>query len=61
MDTRDGATYFAERVWGVSIRYDLGEEHRGPSIARVMLPAAPSLRRSPCPSPATRDAGTRRA
>jgi hypothetical protein len=27
MDTRDGATYFAERVWGVSIRYDLGEEH----------------------------------
>src|SRR5580704_10201610 len=27
MDTRDGATYFAERIWGVSIRYDLGEEH----------------------------------
>jgi len=27
MDTRDGATYFAERVWGVSIRYDLGEKH----------------------------------
>jgi hypothetical protein len=27
MDTRDGATYFAERVWGVSLRYDLGEEH----------------------------------
>lgn len=25
--TRDGATYFAERVWGVSLRYDLGEEH----------------------------------
>jgi 2-polyprenyl-6-methoxyphenol hydroxylase-like FAD-dependent oxidoreductase len=24
VDTRDGATYFAERVWGVSIRYDLG-------------------------------------
>nr|WKF61459.1 Anhydrotetracycline monooxygenase [Paraburkholderia busanensis] len=22
--TRDGATYFAERVWGVSLRYDLG-------------------------------------
>lgn len=22
--TRDGATYFAERVWGLSIRYDLG-------------------------------------
>jgi 2-polyprenyl-6-methoxyphenol hydroxylase-like FAD-dependent oxidoreductase len=25
--TRDGATYFAERVWGVSLRYDLGAEH----------------------------------
>jgi hypothetical protein len=25
--TRDGATYFAERVWGVSLRYDLGEKH----------------------------------
>jgi 2-polyprenyl-6-methoxyphenol hydroxylase-like FAD-dependent oxidoreductase len=25
--TRDGATYFAERVWGVSLRYDLGGEH----------------------------------
>lgn len=27
IDTRDGATYFAERVWGVSLRYDLGEAH----------------------------------
>ncbi len=27
MDTRDGATYFAERVWGVSIRYDFGDPH----------------------------------
>jgi 2-polyprenyl-6-methoxyphenol hydroxylase-like FAD-dependent oxidoreductase len=27
IDTRDGATYFAERVWGVSLRYGLGEEH----------------------------------
>ncbi|CDX18385.1 2-polyprenyl-6-methoxyphenol hydroxylase-like oxidoreductase [Mesorhizobium sp. ORS 3324] len=27
IDTRDGATYFAERVWGVGIRYDLGERH----------------------------------
>ena len=27
IDTRDGATYFAERVWGVSLRYDLGSEH----------------------------------
>jgi hypothetical protein len=25
--TRDGATYFAERVWGVSLRYDLGDGH----------------------------------
>jgi hypothetical protein len=27
IETRDGATYFAERVWGVSLRYDLGDEH----------------------------------
>jgi 2-polyprenyl-6-methoxyphenol hydroxylase-like FAD-dependent oxidoreductase len=27
MDTRDGATYFAERLWGVSLRYDLGGQH----------------------------------
>ena len=27
MGTRDGATYFAERVWGVSLRYDLGNNH----------------------------------
>ncbi|MBB3228213.1 2-polyprenyl-6-methoxyphenol hydroxylase-like FAD-dependent oxidoreductase [Luteibacter sp. Sphag1AF] len=27
IDTRDGATYFAERVWGVSLRYDLGSNH----------------------------------
>lgn len=27
IDTRDGATYFAERVWGVLLRYDLGEAH----------------------------------
>ncbi|MBR0896062.1 FAD-dependent monooxygenase [Bradyrhizobium tropiciagri] len=25
--TSDGATYFAERVWGVSLRYDLGDGH----------------------------------
>jgi 2-polyprenyl-6-methoxyphenol hydroxylase-like FAD-dependent oxidoreductase len=24
IDTRDGPTYFAERVWSVSLRYDLG-------------------------------------
>ncbi len=28
--TRDGATYFAERVWGVSLRYDLGDERPDP-------------------------------
>jgi 2-polyprenyl-6-methoxyphenol hydroxylase-like FAD-dependent oxidoreductase len=25
--TTDGATYFAEKVWGVSLRYDLGDGH----------------------------------
>lgn len=27
IETRDGATYFAERVWGVSLHYDLGGSH----------------------------------
>ncbi|HEX4382645.1 MAG TPA: FAD-dependent monooxygenase [Myxococcales bacterium] len=27
IETRDGATYFAERIWGVNLRYELGEEH----------------------------------
>ena len=27
METRDGATYFAERIWGVGLRYDLGDDH----------------------------------
>lgn len=27
IDTRDGATYFAERVWGVMLHYDLGSGH----------------------------------
>jgi hypothetical protein len=27
VDTCDGATYFAQRVWGVSLRYDLGGGH----------------------------------
>jgi hypothetical protein len=27
IDTRDGATYFAEHVWGVSLRHDLGGSH----------------------------------
>ncbi|HWZ21613.1 MAG TPA: FAD-dependent monooxygenase, partial [Cytophagaceae bacterium] len=27
MNTRDGATYFAGRVWGISTHYNLGGEH----------------------------------
>ncbi|PZM14884.1 FAD-dependent monooxygenase [Rhizobium tubonense] len=27
IDTRDGTTYFAERVWGVSLRYDFDSSH----------------------------------
>ncbi len=27
IDTRDGATYFAERVWGVTLRLELGDGH----------------------------------
>lgn len=27
IETRDGATYFAERVWGVGLGYDLGDGH----------------------------------
>lgn len=27
IETRDGATYFAERVWGVSLHYDFGSVH----------------------------------
>jgi hypothetical protein len=30
--TRDGATYFAERAWGLTVRYDLGDGH--PLIGR---------------------------
>ena len=26
-NTRDGATYFAERLWGATLRYDLGGQH----------------------------------
>lgn len=32
VETRDGATYFAARAWGVSLRYDLGGDH--PLIGR---------------------------
>lgn len=27
IDTRDGATYFAKRVWGVALHYDLDGSH----------------------------------
>jgi len=27
MNTRDGATYFASRVWGINTHYDLGSDH----------------------------------
>ncbi|WP_047238372.1 FAD-dependent monooxygenase [Chromobacterium subtsugae] len=27
IETRDGATYFAERVWGLSLRYDMASQH----------------------------------
>jgi hypothetical protein len=32
IDTQDGATWFAEQIWGVFLRYDLGSEH--PLIGR---------------------------
>lgn len=32
MDTVDGATYFAERVWGVSLHYDFGQAHTHPMV-----------------------------
>ena len=32
--TRDGTTYFAERVWGVALRYDLGGSH--PLVGRFV-------------------------
>lgn len=35
--TRDGATYFAEQLWGISLRYDLGGTH--PLVGR----SAPDL------------------
>jgi len=27
MNTKDGATYFAGRVWGINTHYDLGNDH----------------------------------
>ncbi|MBE7198720.1 MAG: FAD-dependent monooxygenase [Parafilimonas terrae] len=39
IDTTDGATYFAERVWGVSLSYDLGAGHQlvGRSVPDFVL------------------------
>ncbi|GJE27628.1 FAD-dependent monooxygenase [Methylobacterium organophilum] len=39
IETPDGATYFAERVWGVTLRYDLGDSHPlvGCSVPDFML------------------------
>jgi 2-polyprenyl-6-methoxyphenol hydroxylase-like FAD-dependent oxidoreductase len=34
IETRDGATYFAERVWAVGLRYNLGDSH--PLVGRSM-------------------------
>ncbi|MBV9812898.1 MAG: FAD-dependent monooxygenase, partial [Acetobacteraceae bacterium] len=34
IETRDGATYFAEKVWGVSLRHDLGGGH--PLVGRSL-------------------------
>lgn len=34
IETRDGATYFAERVWGIGLHYDLGEGH--PLVGRTV-------------------------
>ncbi|MFS0849752.1 FAD-dependent monooxygenase [Novosphingobium panipatense] len=37
--TRDGATYFAEKIWGVSLRYNLGDRHPlvGRSVPDIAL------------------------
>lgn len=34
METRDGVTYFAERVWSLGLRYDLGDVH--PLVGRSL-------------------------
>jgi 2-polyprenyl-6-methoxyphenol hydroxylase-like FAD-dependent oxidoreductase len=34
METRDGATYFAERMWGLGFHYDLGDTH--PLVGRSL-------------------------
>ncbi|SHL38696.1 2-polyprenyl-6-methoxyphenol hydroxylase [Chitinophaga jiangningensis] len=34
INTRDGATYFAGRIWGIHNRYDLGDSH--PLVGRIV-------------------------
>ena len=45
IDTRDGATYFAARVWGVLLRYDLGGGHplAGRGVPGFELVGGPGL------------------
>ncbi len=44
IDTRDGATYFAGRVWGVTQRYALGEAHPLAGCSAPDLPLADGSR-----------------
>jgi 2-polyprenyl-6-methoxyphenol hydroxylase-like FAD-dependent oxidoreductase len=45
MDTRDGATYFAGRVWGVNFHYNLGGHHPlvGHSVPNFQFEAGKSI------------------
>ncbi|MBO9671304.1 MAG: FAD-dependent monooxygenase [Sphingobium sp.] len=47
IETRDGATYFARRVWGVDLAYDMGEGHEllGRSIPDFRLLDGSSVNR----------------
>jgi 2-polyprenyl-6-methoxyphenol hydroxylase-like FAD-dependent oxidoreductase len=45
MNTRDGATYFAGRIWGITTQYDLGGGHPlvGYSVPSFELEAGPTI------------------
>ncbi len=45
VETGDGATYFAGRVWALSLRYDLGNDHPlvGRSVPEIELPGGARL------------------
>jgi hypothetical protein len=45
IDTHDGATYFAEGVWGIDLRYELGADHPpiGGSAPEFELPGGTKL------------------